>query len=73
MTRGHWYVADGFMTSGLDLPAFKADSVELCYREGDSGEPQAWLVPMWCFADTTSFLGVTVRLYYPAFAPTSFD
>ena len=44
------------MTSGLDLPAFKADSVELCYREGDSREPQAWLVPMWCFADTTSFL-----------------
>jgi len=25
------------MTSGLDLPAFEADSVELCYREATPG------------------------------------
>lgn len=71
---GHWYAADGFIDNGpLDLPAFKADSVQLCYRESGANEVQAWLVPMWCFADTTSFTGVTLRLYYPALAPASFD
>jgi len=74
VTMGHWYAADGFIDNGrIDLPAFKADSVELCYREGDVSEAQSWLVPMWCFADTTSFTGVTLRLYYPALAPGSFD
>jgi hypothetical protein len=71
---GHWYAADGFIDNGrIDLPAFKADSVELCYREGDVNEAQSWLVPMWCFADTTSFTGVTLRLYYPALVPGTFD
>lgn len=74
VTMGHWYAADGFIDNGrVDLPAFKADSVELCYREGDANEAQEWLLPMWCFADTTSFTGVTLRLYYPALAPGSFD
>lgn len=74
VTKGHWYAADGLIDNGqFDLPAFKADTVEMCYREGDVHEAQAWLVPMWCFTDTTTFVGAILRLYYPALVPGNFD
>lgn len=74
VTMGHWYAADGLIDNGqVDIPSFRADAVELCYRESDATQVQAWLVPMWCFTDTTTFLGVPLRLYYPALTPGTFD
>lgn len=71
---GHWY-ASSLILDGIkqDQPAFVAGQAELCYREEDVMTAQAWLVPMWCFADTKTAPGFTVRLYYPALQPGSFD
>jgi hypothetical protein len=78
ITNGHWYVSDDVLTnSQRDQPPFIADQAELCYYEENpvtpQNNPQRWLVPMWCFADTTTAPGFTVRLYYPALLPGSFD
>ena len=75
---GHWYLSDDVLTNTRrDQPPFVVDQAELCYYEESPvtplNNPQKWLVPMWCFADTKAAPGLTLRLYYPALLPGSFD
>ena len=69
--NGHWYGIGGLLNNGLpEFRAFTADEIELCYI--DTGGP--WLVPMWCFIDTSTLGGdYPVTMTYPALAPGTFD
>ncbi len=61
---GHWYASDGtFDEDHPTLASFRADQVEICYRETwlyPLGED--YLVPMYCFYDSHQH----VRLYFPS-------
>ncbi len=78
--QGHWYAADGIINNGrLEIAEFRADSAQLCYRESEVGTAEQWLVPMWCFGSKGYFGDSwpdpesTLRLYYPALTPGTFD
>jgi hypothetical protein len=64
---GHAYSSAGL--GNPQVTSFRADSVQLCYLEGGS-----WLIPMWCFTDTTTQgADFPISLFYPAAQPGTFD
>jgi hypothetical protein len=71
ISLGHAFSLSGLINNGPShLASFRADKAELCYYD----EAGLWIVPMWCFRDTTT-LGVDypMWLFYPAMTPGNFD
>ncbi len=64
---GHAYSSAGL--GNPQVSSFRASSVQLCYVEGGS-----WLIPMWCFTDTTTQgADFPISLFYPAAQSGTFD